>query len=369
MNKTVFIGPIWAHYRSSLIDELINKNSDSYFYGAKNYLTNKPIKSNRNVRNILKKRSFNFLNHTFYWYRNIFKVINFKEANKIVIVGFDPHMLHVIVLVFYLKFFLRKEFYWWSHASYGNQGRLGRFIRLFFYNKAKGILSYSKEGKNRLITQGVSEERITVLNNCLNYNDYGWLNYNLDEEKKKHSSFRVILTGKLNREKKIHILIDAIQILVEKKEEVFCTIVGDGDLYEELKSSVISKKITKYIKFTGAKYGKDIHDYLLNSDLYIIPGAVGLSIVHGFSFGLPILTSDKKEIHRPEIELLNKGINGDVFLDNDAYSLANKILQWRNKIIDEGKLDYFTYNCIESIKAKRYLPKDVAKNILKKINE
>ena len=147
--NSIFIGPIWAHYRKSLIDELIQKNPDILFYGAKKYLTNKPLENNDNVRNIFKIRSFRILNHTFYWYKGFFKTIDFRNANKIVIVGFDPHMLHLTILVFYLKFILNKKFYWWSHANYGDQGKLGLFIRLFFYNQAKGILSYSSEGRNR----------------------------------------------------------------------------------------------------------------------------------------------------------------------------------------------------------------------------
>ena len=94
MKKNIFIGPIWAHYRKSLLDELIHKNNHTFFYGAQSYLTNKPLKNNYNIRNIFKKKSFKIFSHTFFWYKNIFRDIDFKKADKIVIVGFDPHMIH-----------------------------------------------------------------------------------------------------------------------------------------------------------------------------------------------------------------------------------------------------------------------------------
>lgn len=366
--SSIFIGPIWAHYRKSLIDELIQKNPDVLFYGAKKYLTNKPIENNDNIKNIFKIRSFKILNHTFYWYKDFFKTIDFKNTKNIVIVGFDPHMIHLIILVFYLKFVLKRKFYWWSHANYGDQGRLGLLIRLFFYSQAKGVLSYSKDGRNRLINEGFQAQKIKVLNNCLNYEDYGWLHYPLDSIKKSSQSFNVILTGKLNKEKKIHLLIEAVEILNKNNHNIFCTIVGDGDLFHELKKMILDKGIESNVKLVGPKYGKEIHKFFLNADLYIIPGAVGLSIVHGFSFGLPILTSNKMEIHRPEIELLNPGVNGDFFNDNDSKSLAEKILEWRTKITNNCRKKFIN-NCVNSIKNFKYLPDKVANNIYDKINE
>jgi len=369
MSKNIFLGPIWPHYRKSLIDELIKEKPETYFYGAENYLTNRPLKNNKNIKNVLKKYSFNFFKHKFFWYKNIFSKINFKRADKIVIVGFDPHMLHLIVLVLYLKFFLRKEFYWWSHANYGSQGKLGRVVRYWFYRRGKGVLSYAKEGKNRLINLGMDLNRIAVLNNCLNYEDYGWMQYNLleDNDIKKNDDFKIILTGKLNKEKKIHLLIEAMEVLRKSNQNIFCTILGDGQEKDNLQKLVQEKKLTSFINFTGAKFGKEAHKFLLESDLYIIPGAVGLSIVHGFSFGLPILTSDNEQIHRPEIDLLERGINGDFYIDGSPNSLAAKIIEWKLKLKREGRIKY-AKNCIESIKTKNYLPKGVANNILKKIN-
>jgi len=362
--RVIYIGPIWPHYRSSVIDELLKLSPNSVFYGAAEYRNNTPIINNCNVFNIFKKSSFKIFGHTFYWYHNILQKFKITQKDKFVITGFDPHMLHLIFLVFYLKYCKKIPFYWWSHANYGAQGKIGIIFRMIFYRMANGVFTYSKAGALRLIDHGIKKNMITVINNSLNYEDYGWMANK--KRKKLNNDFRIILTGKLNKEKKIHILIDAMRILVNKKENILCTLVGDGTEREDLENLVTIYELDKNVKIVGAKYGEEIHRYLFSSDLYIIPGAVGLSIVHGFSFGLPIITSNDFKIHGPEIELLEIGKNGDVFNDDDPLSLANKILEWRIKLASSST--QIRSNCIQAIINKKYLPNMMAGKIYKRVS-
>ena len=116
------------------------------------------------------------------------------------------------------------------------------------------------------------------------------------------------------------------------------------------------------IKFVGSNFGKYIYKYFLKADILVIPGAVGLSIVHAFSYGLPIITSDNMKIHGPEIELLTVGDNGDLFESENANSLACKIIKWKNLLSNNSNLKY-SKNCINNIYDKGYLPNIVASKI------
>jgi len=60
--------------------------------------------------------------------------------------------------------------------------------------------------------------------------------------------------------------------------------------------------------------GSIFNDEILNkwfsvSQLFIMPGYVGLAIIHAFCYSLPILT-EKLSYHSPEIQYLKDGING-----------------------------------------------------------
>ena len=59
---------------------------------------------------------------------------------------------------------------------------------------------------------------------------------------------------------------------------------------------------------------KETAAYFSIADLMVIPGLVGLAIVHGFAFGLPIITTTTPG-HGPEIEYLD-GDAGVVTIPN-----------------------------------------------------
>ena len=59
----------------------------------------------------------------------------------------------------------------------------------------------------------------------------------------------------------------------------------------------------------GALFGIKKAETLINSDIFLMPSHVGLSILDGFAAGLPLLTSNFKN-HCPEISYLKNNING-----------------------------------------------------------
>ena len=85
--------------------------------------------------------------------------------------------------------------------------------------------------------------------------------------------------------------------------------------------------------------------------------------MHALSFGLPVITNNNKSAHFPEFELLQQGINGDLFQDNSVEDLANKIIEWKNKVKDSK--DKYINNCIGRIKQMEYLPDTMGEKIIR----
>ena len=63
-------------------------------------------------------------------------------------------------------------------------------------------------------------------------------------------------------------------------------------------------------------YGDERFDLLSASDVYCLPGAVGLSIVDAFHCGLPFVTEDGDE--SAEIAYLKHGVNGFIVPRGDV---------------------------------------------------
>jgi glycosyltransferase involved in cell wall biosynthesis len=145
------------------------------------------------------------------------------------------------------------------------------------------------------------------------------------------------------------------------KVNVKCNVViiGEGKMKRELKELTNNLNLKNRCWFTGAIYDeKYISDYLYNADICISPGNVGLTAIHAFSYGLPVITNDNFELQMPEFEVVKPGLTGSFFKEDDEESLSLEIKKWleyskvnRNiirkncyKVIDEK------YNPINQIK-------------------
>lgn len=88
-------------------------------------------------------------------------------------------------------------------------------------------------------------------------------------EKSKNSTFKIIFVGRLEREKGILELLDAVDSLYVLGEKILLTIVGGGDLYDYILKCYGSKE---YIKITGSLCGyNEIKPYYEDSDIFILP--------------------------------------------------------------------------------------------------
>jgi glycosyltransferase involved in cell wall biosynthesis len=350
---------VLAHYQKDVFQIFYdNEDFDFEIIAGRNF---QGIYSLQNKDSLFDYFTFKLLNHTFYYLNGVVKYALSKKPAAIICTGVDFHLLHTIILFLVFRIILREKFFWWSHATIGHQGKFGFLIRKFFYKTSSGIFAYNKAGRDNLNLMGVKDKKIVVVNNSINKEDYGYLNHDI-YNKRTGNVFTILYSGRVTKAKKIDVLIKALGILKEKNVFDFkCYIVGDGDLVEIIKLTK-ELNLSEKVDFVGAKYGKEVHPYFLNSDLFVYPGGIGLSVLHSLSFGIPVLTTDNLSLHFPEFELLKPGFNGDLFKDNSFKDLANKIVEWRNNL--KNAREIYINNCIQQINDLGYLPDIVGSKVL-----
>jgi glycosyltransferase involved in cell wall biosynthesis len=97
-------------------------------------------------------------------------------------------------------------------------------------------------------------------------------------------------------------------------------IVGPGISAENL--AKIKKK--NNIHYLGPVYDEDkMSEIFYMSDVFCIPGAIGLGFVEAFYWGKPVITMDVT--HGPEVFYLNNGSNG--YIVNTEDQLQEKIIR------------------------------------------
>jgi glycosyltransferase involved in cell wall biosynthesis len=195
----------------------------------------------------------------------------------------------------------------------------------------------------------------------LNKADYGYLNGDI-KKPDFVEPLRIIFCGRITKSKKLELLIQALHLLHIKYALNFhCEIIGAGNA-SGLIEMVNNFNLVPKIVFLGAVYEKELSHHLLNADLMVYPGGIGLSIVQSLSYGIPVITTNREELQMPEIELLEPGKNGDLYEDGSAEDLAAKIIVWKNKIM-HSRVE-ITNACLDSIREKGYLPEIVSENAL-----
>jgi len=112
--------------------------------------------------------------------------------------------------------------------------------------------------------------------------------------------------------------------------------IGDGASKKSLEDYAAGRDYRSSFFFHGAVYDeKRIGELLYCSDLMVLPGECGLSIVHSFSFACPVVTykSDEKgPYHGPEIEYLTDNKTGFLVKKDDINDMSAVILNYLNDI-------------------------------------
>lgn len=134
---------------------------------------------------------------------------------------------------------------------------------------------------------------------------------------------RVLLfSGRLYPEKKVDFLLRSFAVLQAKRPDVALLILGNGEERARLESLRAELGLSD-VHFLGeVTEPTRAGTYFQLADMLVVPGLVGLAIVHGFAFGVPLATTDH-DFHSPEIEYLSSE-NG-IMTNHDVAEYAEAI--------------------------------------------
>ena len=204
--------------------------------------------------------------------------------------------------------------------------------RMLLLRSADAILVYTREGKEACVAAGLEADKIFVSYNTLDTEKLAALSQKVTEadlaelcsEYGLHDRAVLLFVGKIVAEKRLDVLLDAVRELNSKGERVSLLIIGDGHERKVLEEK--AKDITD-VFFLGAIYDElELARYFELAELLVIPGRVGLTCVHGFSHGVPVVTSKGGVEQSPEFAYIVHGENG-ILLDTPSPHLyATEIL-------------------------------------------
>jgi len=120
--------------------------------------------------------------------------------------------------------------------------------------------------------------------------------------------------------------IDVVHRLRTKHPEVLLAVIGDGVMRAEAEHHVQALDLSKHVHFLGAIFDEAaLSPWFLSAKCLLYPGPIGLSLLHAFAYGLPVVTHDNMRSQNPEIAALVPGENGLLFKQNDIQDFSNSV--------------------------------------------
>lgn len=288
---------------------------------------------------------------------NDFKTIKFNNKSKfqflryviknkpdIIIGSFD--FIEFYLLRFFSVILNFKIILWWGGVSYTDdtknlnlffQGRISKYFKFFSPKKRlfklyDAYLVYSDYAKyfienllnikkpvfvayNSPDTNFLLKTEQEILNNKVKLN-------NLKNKYAPNNEKIILLVGRLNKARRIDLLLNAYLKVVEKTNAALI-IIGDGE------ERVFAQNFTKQHKlkkvfFTGAIYNDYIlSQYYMISDVYVTTGVASLTIQYAMTFGKPIISMAQGN----EIHIIKNNENGFVVPFGDIDMFSDKIIK------------------------------------------
>ncbi|MFH1882630.1 MAG: glycosyltransferase family 4 protein [Planctomycetota bacterium] len=147
----------------------------------------------------------------------------------------------------------------------------------------------------------------------------------------KTQILRLLTVGRLSVTKRVEILIDAIEIMHREGCEVRFTIVGGGQMQQNLKQIALNKNLANIIEFTGRIDAEDMPQVYRQNDIFIsasMQEGMSNAMLEAMASGLPIITTRCEGVD----ELIAD--NGLVVENANAEEIAKAV----KKIADDRQL-------------------------------
>lgn len=205
----------------------------------------------------------------------------------------------------------------------------------FFYRSFENIICVSEDlAKNVRNEFSIREEKINVIYNGTK----------MPTKMRSTDSFsptfsgKLLFVGRLVAIKNIPFLFKALLVLPDYYK---LTIVGDGELRDNLQKRVTDMRLSDRVKFKGFMISVD--QELLTHDILVIPSlheTFSLTALQGFLAGTPTLCSDvggMREVvgeHFPELLFNPNSVDNLVkkilWIENNLHDIRRKILQYQS---------------------------------------
>ena len=285
------------------------------------------------------------------WQRGL-RLICAKGPGDVLVICGDMHYLSNLRLIFLAKS-KGIGIVWWGHHRSATSTRLKIAVRLALARRVSDcVLTYTKTGIEYLAARGFDRSRLFATNNTIDLGPVEkakaeWPADRLNQFQRREGIENkniLLFCSVLNPKTQLDLAIRALQLLSDPSYEL--VVIGNGPMMDEYKSVAVKCGVSDRIRWLGEiRDERRLAPWFLSAKAFVYPGVIGLSLIHAFAYGLPVITHGNPDHHMPEFEAATPGKNSLTFKENDPYSLARAIctmLSNEARRIEMGRAAYET---------------------------
>jgi glycosyltransferase involved in cell wall biosynthesis len=224
----------------------------------------------------------------------------------------------------------------WGHGYSKQEGHVKRRLRNRLARMATAVMVYNEAAAARLRDEGFDGERVFVALNSLDQGPIDQARRQCLQASDVLTAFRrehqlvpgpvLLYVSRLEPKNRVDLLLDAAARLVPRFPTLRVVVIGGGDDLRRLEKMAERLGVADHVLFLGAIYDENqLAPWFVSADLFVYPANIGLSLLHAFGYGLPVVTSDDVAAQNPEIEALEQGTNGLFYKAGSGEVLAATI--------------------------------------------
>ena len=134
----------------------------------------------------------------------------------------------------------------------------------------------------------------------------------------------LVIVGRLAAIKRIDVFLRTLALVAEKMPDVSATIVGDGELRQDLERLVGELGLEQRVVFAG--HQTDVDSWLKGAKVFVLTSdseGLALSLIEAMMCGLPAVVSDVGELG----DLVENGVNGYLVPRRSPEAFADRICE------------------------------------------
>lgn len=168
------------------------------------------------------------------------------------------------------------------------------------YNQASIITAPSQFTRESIIKYSRTKTPVKIIHNGVNFSRFQ-KKYDISKLKNKYGDKKILLTvGQLRPRKGQDIVIEALAILKQKRNDFHYLVVGEGTFLNFLEELVSKNNLEKDVSFVGSIEGEELVKYFQACSIYIHTSRLinwkfegfGIVYLEASACGKPIIASD-----------------------------------------------------------------------------